>query len=213
MSDASNFGQAGIADLLSQFHNMLFAIRQALSEVRTGVPVKVIAIHGGGVGKPPTIDVQPLVKQMDGVGNASSHGTIYGVPVARNQGGANAIINDPQVGDLGHMVVSDRDISSVKANSAEANPGSYRRHDLSDGVYHAAMLAVTPTQYIQFMADGVKMLDKNGNTVLMNSTSISLKPGSNSINIFVGGDGTTGSYAPLVTTLGPCLPNIQGRYA
>lgn len=159
-------GQQGAFDHASLFHIVNFLVQQALSEVRTAVPVKIVAVHGGGVGAAPTVDVQPLVKQMDGEGNASSHGTIYGIPCARNQGGGNAVINDPKAGDIGHLVVSDRDISSVKSNDgAESNPGSMRRHDLADGVYHAAcMNAGTPDQYVQFTDTGVRIVDKNGNS-------------------------------------------------
>jgi hypothetical protein len=117
-----------------------------------------------------------MVKQMDGSGNASSHGVIYGIPVARNQGGGNAIINDPKVGDIGHMVVSDRDISSVQSNNGgESNPGSFRRHDLADGVYHSAMLnPANPSQYMVFTATGVTIVDQNGNSIVMGPGSITI---------------------------------------
>lgn len=164
MSKTEVSGQQWFTDHSSLFHIVNFLVQQALTKVRTGVVVEVVAVHGGGVGKAPTVDVKPVVKQADGSGKSSSHGTIYGIPCARNQGGGNAIINDPKVGDIGHIVVSDRDISSVKSNDGkESNPGSMRRHNLADGVYHAAcMNAGTPDQYVQFTATGVRIADKNG---------------------------------------------------
>lgn len=210
------FGQQGTFDA-SHIHSIIqFYIKQELGNTRTSVPVKVIAVHGGGVGAPPTVDVQVMTKQSDGVGNTSSHSTIYGIPVARNQGGANAIINDPVVGDYGHMVVSDRDISSVKKNGgAESNPGSYRRHDLADGVYHAAILNTgNPSQYIQFTSGGVRIFDKNGSTVIESkSDRIIVNPASSAITIYLGGDGSTGTYAVISTVSGPALPNIKARIA
>jgi hypothetical protein len=75
----------------------------------------------------------PTVNQTDGQGNMTPHGVIYGIPCPRCQSGANVIINDPNVGDYGILLVADRDISSVKKNAgAQSNPGSYRRHDLAD---------------------------------------------------------------------------------
>ena len=177
MTDPGYKGQRGVWDANSDYNAQHFLIRQLLGETRTSVPVKVIAVHGGGVGAAPTVDVQVMVKQADGAGNASSHGIIYGIPTTRNQGGGGAIINDPVVGDFGHMVISDRDISSVKANAgAESNPGSFRRHDLADGVYHAAMLnAATPTNFIRFTpGGGFKIQDSFGNSITTGPAGITL---------------------------------------
>jgi|ERR1039458_1643607 hypothetical protein len=168
-------GQQGITDATSQFNVRAFQITQALGAARTMIPVKVIAIHGGGLGPAGTVDVMPLVKQMDGLSKTQSHATIYGLPYTRLQGGLNAIINDPIVGDIGTVVVADRDISSVKANSGEANPGSFRRFSLSDGVYHGAILIKgTPNQYVMFTATGIKIADKNGNIIEMKSGCINV---------------------------------------
>lgn len=158
------FGQQGTFDDSSDYNVRDFHIRQVIGEVRTAVPVKIIAVHGGGVGAAPTVDVQPLVNQIDGQGNQTPHGTIFGLPCTRNQGGGNAIINDPLVGDVGHIIVSDRDTSALQSNQgAQSNPGSFRTHNLSDGVYHGAMLnPANPTQAVQFTETGIKIFDKNG---------------------------------------------------
>jgi len=206
-------GQLGLTDSASLYHQINFLVQQALSHVRTSVPVKIIAVHGGGVGAAPTVDVQVMIKQMDGTGTASSHGTVFGIPVARNQGGGSAIINDPVVGDIGHLVVSDRDISALKANNgAESNAGSFRRHDLADGVYHAAMSnPATPVQYIQFGSNFVEIHDVNGNVIRMQSDKVYIKPKAGNF-IFLGGDGVTGSYDFVNTISGPSI-NTKARYA
>jgi hypothetical protein len=128
------------------------------------VPVKIIAVHGGGVGAAPTVDVQPLVNQMDGIGDKTDHGIIFGVPVQRSQGGGNSVINDPKVGDVGYMAVADRDISALKGNEGgQSNPGSFRRHSMSDGVYMGAILnPAVPNQYVQFTETGVKVVGAGG---------------------------------------------------
>ncbi|HEY0120662.1 MAG TPA: Gp138 family membrane-puncturing spike protein [Rhizobium sp.] len=170
------FGQRGSFDDTSDYNARDFHIRQVLGQVRTATPVKIIAVHGGGVGAAPTVDVQPLINQIDGQGNKTDHGVIYGIPCTRNQGGGNAIINDPSVGDVGHIVVSDRDTSALKSNQgAQSNPGSFRTHDLADGVYHGAMLnPANPDQYVQFTTTGMKLADKNGNVIEMKSGSIEI---------------------------------------
>ncbi len=177
MSGDGYYGQFGVFDDSSLFHQIKFLIKQALAEHRTSVPVKVVKVHGGGVGKPPTVDVQPMIKQMDGVGNASSHAIVYGIPVARNQAGANVVINDPLVGDTGHLMVADRDIQSWKDNDgAESNPGSMRRHDLADGVYHHAVaMPTTPKQYVHFKDGvGIDIYDCNGNKIEMTSAGVKI---------------------------------------
>lgn len=176
MSDAF-FGQADASAANSAFNADHFHIRQHVARIRTGIPVMVIAVHGGGVGAAPTIDVQPLVNQLDSQGNSTPHGIIYGIPCTRNQGGGSAIINDPKVGDIGHAVVADRDISSLKNNAgAQSNPASGRRHNLSDMVYHSAMLnSATPTQYFMFEdGEGITLSDCNGNIIHMSAGSVQI---------------------------------------
>ncbi len=170
----SFFGQAGTFNGSGDYNAEEFHIRQVLGQTRTTIPVKVVAVHGGGVGPAPTIDVQPLVNQTDGQGNQTPHGVIYGIPASRNQGGGNAVINDPRVGDVGFLSVADRDISALKANEGkQSNPGSFRRFDLADGIYTAAFLnPANPDQFMHFRDDGVTLADKNGNVIEMNSGGI-----------------------------------------
>lgn len=213
MSGASQgfFGQAGAYDEGPEFH-----VRQHAAHIRTGTLVKILAVHGGGVDAAPTVDVQVLVKQSDGVGNTSSHSTVYGIPATRNQGGLNAIINDPVVGDVYHMTASDRDISSVKTNNgAESNPGSYRRHDLADGVLGGAALGKKPTTHINFnggqialtTTGNITLTDGNGNVVALKSGGIFVFPGTG--KVFLGSQDGTSCFA-VQTTNGPS-PNVFAK--
>lgn len=160
------FGQQGASADTSESNATDFQIQQALAQVRTTVPVKIIAVHGGGTGGgPPTVDVQPLINQIDGQGNKTDHGVIYGIPCMRSQGGGATIVMDPSVGDIGMMSIADRDISSLKSNKgAQSNPGSFRRHDLADGIYTGPILnANPPTKFIHLTGDGISMQDEHGN--------------------------------------------------
>lgn len=128
----------------------VFQIQQQIARIATTMTVKVIAVHASGVGPTGTVDVQPLVNQIDGRGQATPHGIIFGVPYCRIQGGENAVIIDPGVGDNGLVGFCSRDISSVKATRAQANPGSRRQFDWADAIYIGGMLNGTPTNYIAF---------------------------------------------------------------
>lgn len=174
MSDASASngyaGQLGIPDDASQFNVISAIVAGALGRVRTMVFVKVVAVTNAGELSPVGfVDVLPLVKAADGVGNVTPHGTVFNLPYFRVQGGKNAVIIDPEVDDVGIAIIADRDSSSVKSTKKEAAPGSKRRFSLADGVYIGGILNGTPEQYVQFTADGVKVADKNGNVLEMKS--------------------------------------------
>lgn len=142
----------------SDFNAVSFVIAQALARLNISAVVKVVAVTDpGGVNPSGTVDVTPLVNQLDAARNAIPHGVIYSMPYFRLQGGANAIIITPEVGDIGIAVFSDRDISSVKATKKRANPGSLRRFDMADGMYLGGLLNGTPTQYVQFSPAGIRV--------------------------------------------------------
>jgi hypothetical protein len=104
------------------------------------------------------VDVTPLVNQVDAASNPQPHATIYDLPYMRIQGGSNAIIIDPQPGDIGVAVFASRDISQVKATQAQGNPGSARQYDYSDGLYLGGMLNGAPSQYLQFNPSGISLV-------------------------------------------------------
>ena len=90
----------------------------------------------------------------------------------RAQGGTNAIIIDPQVGDVGICIFADKDSSSVVATGAQANPGSRRRFTVTDGIYLGGMLNGTPVQYIQFLANAISIISPN--TINLNAPQLNI---------------------------------------
>lgn len=142
----------------SEFNAMSFVIRQILNQRNFVALVKVVAVDApGGLALAGAVDVTPLVNQLDGQGNAVPHGVVPSIPYYRMQGGLNAVIMDPQVGDIGMCMFCDRDISAVRANRGIANPGSLRRSSMSDGLYLGGVLNAIPTQYAMFTEDGIKL--------------------------------------------------------
>lgn len=208
MSGEGFFGHKGLGDDTDEVNAREFALRQALGRVRTNVPVKVVAVHDGGVGPAGTVDVQVMIKQYNGVGEQQSHGIIYGIPWSRSQGGGNAIINDPKVDDIGFISIADRDISSLKANEGkESQAGSFRTHDLADGIYNAAMLnPANPDQYVHFTDTGVTIVSKNGCSVTLDGDNVYVNPAG---NVYLGGS-SSGGMSKVVTLAGPSI-NVYAK--
>ena len=161
------------ADYSSEIGRLQFVINNALAGIRTAIPVKVIAVsNAGGLSPVGTVNVQPLVSSVDGSGNLWPHGIIYNVPYMRVQGGANGIILDPAIGDVGIATVCDRDISTVKNTGKVSAPGSLRKHDMSDMIYIQTIIGATPTQYVQFNSTGITITSPT--TVTINATDIKI---------------------------------------
>lgn len=166
----------------TDIHAFSFLVNQLIALISTATLVKVVKNTNtpGQVAPIGNVDVLPLVNQLDGQGNAVPHVTVHGLPYSRLAGGSNAILMDPEPGDLGLVVFADRDISSVlntnpqgsASGSAQANPGSRRRHDMQDGMFIHMARGPKPTQYIAFTDTGITIVDKNGNKIEMGPNGI-----------------------------------------
>jgi predicted carbohydrate-binding protein with CBM5 and CBM33 domain len=173
-SGDSIVGQNPITGSTSTFNQHDTQIDQIMGEKRFHFVAKIVKVYNrNSLTKPCTIDVQPVVKMVDGAGKATSHGTIYGIPVPRNQSGDSVVVNDPQVGDVANFSVLDRDHSSSQANDwKEANPGSQRRSNMADAVFHSVLPreAQEVKQFIRFDDGdgGLTIQDRNGNKLVSN---------------------------------------------
>lgn len=144
-----------------------------VSRIQTVTLVRVVKAKSGGLAPVGLVDVQPLVAQISGDGTVTPHGIIYNVPYFRLQGGGNAVIIDPEPGDIGMCGFCSRDISSVKQNKAPSAPQSRRRFDYSDGLYFGGFLNGTPKQYIHFKDGGIKLFSPGD--IEMEAANIRLK--------------------------------------
>lgn len=151
-----------------KYNNTEFVITQLLAKMQTATLVKVLSCTNDGELSPVgTVNVQPLVNQTDSAGNPYPHTTIYNVPYFRlGSVAGNGIILDPAPGDIGLCCFASRDLTSVIANQASANPGSNRKYDYSDALYVGLMVGGgTPTQYVRFSASGVEIVSPTQITI------------------------------------------------
>jgi hypothetical protein len=174
------FGQQDLNTGNNEFNIQQFLVKQAIGRMNTATLVQIVAVHSP-VGVVPVgfVDVLPFVNQLDGGNNAVPHGTVYGLPYARVQGGANAVIIDPQVGDIGVCIFAQADISAVKSSKAAANPGSKRRFDMADGMYIGGALNAAPVRYLMIddsgvTIEGVASVTIHGDNTTINATSATI---------------------------------------
>lgn len=164
------FGYQGLArasEGAGAYGAVTFLVTQMLNRLNTCTLVRVIAVtNNGGVSPVGFVDVQPLVNQLDGNGNAVPHGQLFQLPYFRLQGGTDAVILDPKVGDIGMAAFANRDLSAVKASKQQANPGSWRTHDMADGLYFGGLLNGAPVQYVQFTEGGINVVSPSKVTVV-----------------------------------------------
>lgn len=163
MSEVQGF--ATVNDHAGPYNAERLRILNMISKLATNQPVEVMAVHTQGVDPVGFVDVRPMIGQRSADGTITPHGTIPNVPYFRLQGGANAVIIDPEVGDIGLGCFSSRDLTSVKNARQAAGPGSERLYDMSDCMYVGGLLNGTPTQYILFNASGITVLSPVAVTV------------------------------------------------
>ena len=167
------FGHARPEASNSDIGSLNFIISQVLLKIQTTTLVQVVSCtNDGGLSPVGFVDVQPMVHQLTGDMKTIPHGIIYNVPYFRLQGGSNAVIIDPQPGDIGMCGFCSRDISSVKKNKKPSAPPSLRRFDWSDGLYFGGVLNGTPSQFIRFHAGGIQMMSPGEISIIGSNISL-----------------------------------------
>lgn len=195
-------GFAEFSDTTGEWSRMQFAIRSIINQMATATLVIVRAVRPDGDGF--VVDVQPMVSQVDGAGNAVDHGVIHGLPVWRVQGGGSAVIVQPAAGDIGLAVFASTDISGVKRAKAPTTPGSARRFDWADGIYMGGALNAEATQTIRMDADGITMTSPTAVTIVAPTTEITGDLTNNGVP--VGSDHTHTGVTTGGGTSGPPTP-------
>ena len=210
MSDPSAASFQPVESLSSEYIAQVYLIKSLIARGATATLVQVVKVENtGGVAAVGYVDLQPLVMQVDPDMNPTPHAIIRNNPYFRLQGGANAIIIDPEVGDVGIALFASRDISAVnstlKGGKAVVGqtpilPGSFRRYDMSDALYLGGVLNGVPTQYIQFTSTGIVITSPHDVTV-------------NAVNATVNASGTCDITATGKTTVKGDKVDVDGGSA
>lgn len=167
------YGQTDPTTGQGDWNAMRFAIQQQMLGLNTSMPVEVVSVRAAGVAPVGFVNIRILVSQVTGDDRTVDHGEIPNVPYFRLQGGTNAVIIDPEPGDIGMASFCSRDISAVKNARQAAPPGSRRSYDFSDAMYVGGFLNKAPTQYIQFTEGGI--LVHSASSVMVGDTEAALR--------------------------------------
>ena len=135
---------------------LIFTINQLIQEgVNTADVVIVRAVHAGGPGAATGyVDVQPLVRYLDGWNNTVETVTMFRLPYSRIQGGIAALVIDPVPGDIGLAVYTKADSSLIEPGQADTvQPGSFRTFSRSDGFYIGGFLNQAPEIWLELNQD------------------------------------------------------------
>jgi hypothetical protein len=162
-----SYGQNNPYSPGSGFNSMAFAQQMAQDAQMTCTIVKVLKVKPGAVGPIGRVTVQPMVQMVDGEQRTKDHTKVFNLPYVRMVGGKNAVIIDPEEGDIGIVVTCDRDISGVKQSKKVSPPGSSRSMNISDGIFIGCVLSDKPERYVRFTSDGyIQITPDKGKTAI-----------------------------------------------
>lgn len=111
--------------------------------------VRVEAIDGD------TVDIIPLVTQMDLSGAPIENSVIYGASIFRLKRGSSAVIMNPVPGDIGLALFMDKDSDNARSSKEAGAPNTTRTHSKTDAVYLGGILYDEPTQFVEFADDAI----------------------------------------------------------
>lgn len=155
VNKTTTFATPVFSQSLSEYSAFVTKVDEILKGINTSMPVKVLAVRGGGVAPVGYIDCEILVQQLTGKNEPVDNVTCFNLPYLRIQGGKNAVICDPQVGDIGVATFAQRDCTGVNNIRGKAPPRSFRFLSCSDGYYHGGFLNGAPIRYLELNDSGI----------------------------------------------------------
>lgn len=137
----------------SQGNAILSLLHSALKGM-TFVDIVLVREVEGGV-----LTVLPLVNDVDVSGRAIANQDVYQIPYLRLQAGNSAVKMEPRTGDIGLVVICDKDTTNVRETRAEGPAPTQRHHSYSDAMYITAIASMNgePTEFAEFTGSGINI--------------------------------------------------------
>lgn len=154
-------------DLLTGAFNVM--IDHINKKMQNSLPVRVVKVSSDRK----FVDVQPQILVVDSDGDTILRGEIKGVPVITTGAGGFLISFNIEVGDLGWIETSDRDISLFKQSYDQSKPNTKRMHSFSDSRF-------VPDIMTNFTIDGE---DSDAMTIQNRDSSVKISLNQSKIKI------------------------------
>lgn len=135
-------------DTLDDLNALMYIIKgQIENSVNTIEIVRVLSVNGN------TIDVIPVIKDINASREPIDESPIYGVRYVRFQYGSNAIRVAPKENDIGLLLVCKKDISAYDSGMVATKI----KYNLTNGIYLGGLCGANsdPTQFIDFENDKI----------------------------------------------------------
>lgn len=160
------------------YNGLSFIIKSFMNNINTSDIVRVVNVDSAKK----TIDVIPVVSNINSEGDATPNSVIYGIKYIQWQFGENVIEANPKEGDVGLLVICKKDISSIDSGVI----ASKRKYCPADGIYIGGLCGfnASPTQIIKFDDTGITI--QTDKSVNVKSTTI-VNVNAPSVNIGVEG--------------------------
>jgi len=141
-------------DRANLFNQLVYLINTRLSMLNTLKICTVVAFHGN------TIDVRPMLTEIDGNGNQIEQSILYGIPILQIQGGTSGLKIEYKENDIVLCAFCDKDIQSLVRSKKTSAPTTDLITPLNSGICIGAVLFNEATIYIE-ITDKIYL---NGNT-------------------------------------------------
>ncbi len=142
------------------------------SELNTGEVVEITEVYSNDNGPVGFVSVKPMLYRIGADNNNLELGEIHNVPYYRIQGGKNAVICDPQKGDIGFCVFATRDTSLLKRTRSRVGPNVNRICDQSDAFLTMTWSKEEAEQYIWFKGDEIHI--KANSKIVLDAPEVSI---------------------------------------
>ena len=173
---------ANPTDYVDEYNGLIYIINSIISNrVRGAEIVKVIANNGDG-----TIDVLPVIKNVDASENAIQETPIFNIKYMEWQYGINAFQAEPAIGDIGLLIVCTKDTKNVKSGIV----GDLGSFELESGIYFGGLKGLNQpaTQFIKMDENGITITTPK--TLTVNTTENAIINATKSVTVTATEDAT-----------------------
>lgn len=171
--------------ILNPSNYMNYLIQNALQNINTTYPAKIISVNGLRA------TIQPIINSVNAGQTTTETYQIEDIPIAQLVGGHAGIIIEYKTNDIVLCGVIQRDISLIKQNWQQANPPSNRVMNYADSIVLFKLSNELPTTYVKITNAGIVIHSEQNVNISCNNATIDAS------NVTINGQTTTNGQTTL----------------